>query len=326
MQNRIVAIDEDAWTNISNLRHLPPSFTLEGYRVAVHNQPRLQIQGVEECTNFDLVITMEPWEELQTEQQVILPRLPKSAQLANLNRRIRQGRFLRFIPTPVYKSLDVRDTESWAHTGEFPRWVVVKPEHGAKGKSQFLIDTRYMTPDGLLNTLRDCDTYGDLCQAFPHLKRGEHHNDDGEKLIHNQRYILQMYVEDVASEQRVLWYVDHNHDVQAFVFDRERGSNDDKIFGQATGARVYYEEGMPAGKPLAEYYAHSSQLCDELLDLIRHTGLEMGSMDVYRTHNGHYGIFEYCNQFGTRGDASWYTQFHMQAVLSWLKLSDRLGS
>lgn len=316
----VVALQFD---HLTNLNHLPPRFEVKGgsskdpvtYHVTTHGEPRYEVAGEKVITNFDVMIANQhretadgiPWSELLPQQVAVIPRLDKVTQALRINGfKLPEGSGHRKIAT--YSSDSAKLDQAYSFGTKIKGSVVIKPRHGARGIGHFVVNTDQISIGMLVHDIRDTSVaIEDLVKKYaPHVTYHggmENYGDEGRSNLLQQGMAVQERVPNVKAEYRVL--LDGNS-VPFAVLPRTRykkvtGEADSHghDYDQATGTSVFLDsayKGMKLEDALTKP-AHHKAFCK----LVKGVVPALNSVDLFVTEDDEWGIFEYCNQFGTVG-------------------------
>jgi len=316
----VVALQFD---HLTNLRHLPPRFEVKGgskrdpvmYHVTTHGEPRYEVAESGAITNFDVLIANQffetadgiPWRELLPEKVAVVPRFDKISQALRINGfKLPEDSGHRKIAT--FSSDSAKNDQAYSFGTKIKGSVVLKPRHGARGVGHFVADTDKISIGMLIHDIRDQNIpVADIVTKYtPHVTYHggmENYDNEGRSQLVSQGMAVQERVSGVKDEYRVL--VDGNSEVFA-VLPRSRykmvtggeGAHGHD-YDQATGTSVFLDsayKGMSLEEALPKP-AHLKAFCK----LVKAVVPPLNSVDLFVTEDGEWGIFEYCNQFGTVG-------------------------
>lgn len=293
MQNQevvVVAIRADGAPNIITL---PPDLVVDDKRIVIHFDPVWELTKDGYDANFDILIDVgQVGDGYEHPELVLKDRYVSHKRFTKVEQYL-LARTLKTSPIAlprVYRTVigNHRTNYNALNIGATD-WVVVKSLNGARGKEQALV------PGHLLHTfMREAAneaTLETLQKQFPTVQFTGSHSDtpDSDKMpyFYSGGFLVMEYVPDIKTEYRVL--------VGGSSFCiRERKINGDQ-YRQANvdvTTRVYDEETQYKG--LEELL--SWEEARSVRRLAQHVGLNLGSMDLYRTENG-LGLFEFSPQF-----------------------------
>lgn len=333
MKRLIVAYDS---ASLTNFNHASPSFTIGDVEVLVHASPYIAIDGDKVDTNFDLLIqsglTPTPGAGLLEQHQVVdLPRHAKSRQVIEVNRIAEK------IAAQHYLSVLTRYCNKFSYTtpttggiADLGRHVVIKPEHGARGIGQYVVDTHAVSIENVLKALENklLPSQKEIQQLFPKgvflATDKERSAGVGQAALTDQNYIVQGIVPSVVAEVRVLLSpVSPNLYIDRTII--KKGTSG-VSYSQATGADGSAK--VTASQLSATNFSkHFGDLVclsaieeiEEFLDMMKSSICPFGSVDLFVTETGDWGVFEYGNQFGSAAyHPQKITDLHQQTILHWL--------
>ena len=333
MKRLIVAYDDHA---VNNFQHAPARFKRGNVEVLVHADPRIDIDGVEVVTNFDLLINsgLGPVKGsgfLDQSALVTLPRHSKSRQMVELHKiTVRQESFHYIQPLTRYCNQHTWTGTSVGGTVDLGRYVVIKPEDGARGIGQYVVDTKRTKIATVLTAIKDgllpnadaiAEMYGDTVFLATDKEKDEN---EGAEVIVSQGYIAQSVIPDIVAECRVLISpAGPNVYLDRTIRNKSKGG---VTYSQATGADA------DSGKAVTrlehtQFNKHIPEIgrdtyIAEINNFLYEMSLDVcpfGSVDLFITREGKWGIFEYCNQFGTIGyQPRQMSDYHSDAIFHWL--------
>lgn len=317
---------------INNFDSLGPSFTLElksgPISIKTHNDPRYELTedgGV--VTNFDLMISSGyhnayreiKWADIIIDNRlIVLPRKSKLKQALILNNAAKELKInnYRSIKTASNNVAGTKDINLFSFGNAFSGKVVIKPLDGARGIGHILMDTNMYQPYHVLDFILKSKVVDVeiLQETFPgvvfttarELSQGE-----GVQSLRDYGVVMQEFVPNIKEEYRIIFTPDD----QCYAIPRPISDSS------------YPQPEQPSHNPhtLQEMKQTFNELPKALiLDLkkiLRKIDLEFGSLDLFITDDGQWGIFEYCNQFGINGinlqDAR---QLHRNVLAHWLNI------
>lgn len=330
----IVAIEKIKHMN--NFKHLPPAFEFSHgkykYNVIIHHNPHAEFQGTKFVTNFDLLITNAVRSIFNAIQQhchftmVNLVRYSKLEQAVMMSALIPTGGNIEnFHHINTYSRLenDVTMTElkqkidesGWFFGGNFDpvKRYVIKPMHGAGGYGQIVFKPSEVSVDALLCELMiPTNGLDKLKELFPGVIFTNEDNPNafskGIEYIKEQGCVLQEVVENIQDEYRGL--ISPNGLVH--FYKRTRSGEG---FQQATGMTNVLRNDGKVSMLDAENFQH----LNELKVVIEYLNIEFGSIDVFTTTDGKWGILEWCNQFGTVAYSPYsQKEYHVDCIKQWI--------
>lgn len=207
-------------------------------------------------------------------------------------------------------------------TADITEWVV-KPQHGARGLGQVLLQsTRQLLAKNvaeLHKKMGDASRSDTEVQIDGLSTVGERRPGESVAAYNENGVFIQEYINNIYREYRLLVTPDE----YALVERERRPSAPGSTYLQATGclttghtklkvwdrAAVERDGVVPYGKQM--------QLINEL-------GIQFGSVDLFETHNAGWGIFEWSNEFGVEGIDIEDTQAFLQRGIA--SLCKRAGA
>lgn len=297
-------------SNMNNFRHLPNTFNYGGDFVRVHRNPEVNIAGNQLDCNFDLLITDQyyskasigiRWEDLLPANMLVrLNRPPKPAQAMQMLAIAHRNdlRHYRHVPTWLNTGLRKGADVPWVFGHGFKGRCVIKHLNGARGIGQIMFDADRIPVDTVVHAARGGkDALLKLKERFPTLSiptsRGKSEEEPFDLL--KEDVFLQEVVEDVVAEYRMLLRPDGNH----WVFNRDRKPQDGfeqacGVFDEFTPENSHWSLGQEEAHPLRKHER-------DIQCMFRELGMTYGSVDLFTTADGQWGVFEHSNQFGTMG-------------------------
>lgn len=295
MSNIIVAV-----TNSFNdtVTVLPPSAYIDGVgQVSFHNNPRLEFDGAVISRNFDHHIDFritknKLHQELLEECYNHYPRLKRRTQYLNVFQFNKDRAVEDQITIPHYYMATLREGEHVSITNfGIPncKKVVIKEQLGARGSNQVVVPTNMLTT--LLKHSKG-KTLGEVKDMFPDLIYTDNSNWDMMFFDDPNDLFISELLTNVKSEYRLLVGGDR-------IYGRER----------TIKAGPYPQANLEVDKfhTVQEVvYERIEDMFDEslvatLYDFVKFIDLPIGSVDLYSTTDGTWGIFEYSTQFAFHG-------------------------
>lgn len=314
-QKRIITVVTDPFIN--NLDVLGVSYKLsKDIEVRIHRHPQVNIRGTDVSYNFDIMISNGGNNEgfnfgnvLPSHRYVKLARYDKFSQAIRLLNAYEAYRHEndnaaclhgKFIPVPTW-FVGLNGTRSFPNVSGK---VVIKPQDGARGIGQFVIDTKYInlhqfnkTLDKYLVGEHTTEAFQKFLDGFQghvsYYSRDEDKPGEGLECLKTQGGIVQSFIPNVSAEYRIITGADS----KPVYFQRRKVRDEDSAYPQATGGGDVIDveanrdnpfESDPQASKLFEY------LCQTVIG-------PLNSIDLFITGDGHWGIFEFCNQFGVSG-------------------------
>lgn len=277
---------------------LPPSAYIDEIgNVIFHNNPRVEFDGVNLVTNFDVTIDFRITKnklhaELMGDKYHHYPRLKRRTQYLNVYKFNEDRLPEQQITIPHYYMATLREGEHVAIANfGIPKCdkVVIKEQLGARGSNQVVVPTNMLTT--LLKHSKG-KTLAEVKDMFPDLIYTDNSNWDMLFFDNPNDLFVSELISNVKSEYRLL--VGGNK-----IYGRERtikagpypqaNLDTDKFH---TVQEVTYE-------PIEDMF--DVTLVDTLYDFAKFIDLPIGSIDLYSTTDGKWGIFEYSTQFAFHG-------------------------
>lgn len=277
---------------------LPPSANIENVgQVLFHNNPRLEFDGADISANFDHHIDFritknKLHQELLGEAYTHYPRLKRRTQYLNVFQ-FNKGRPVdQQITIPHYYMATLREGEHVGITNfGIPKCdkVVIKEQLGARGSNQVVVPTNMLTT--LLKHSKG-KTLGEVSEMFPDLIYTDNSNWEMKFFDDPNDLFISELLTNVKSEYRLLVGGDR-------IYGRER----------TIKAGPYPQANLEVDKfhSVQEVtYERIEDMFDEALvktlyDFVAYIDLPIGSVDLYSTTDGTWGIFEYSTQFAFHG-------------------------
>lgn len=311
---RVITVVTDPLIN--NFDVLGASFKLnDDIEIRTHRHPQVNIRGTEVSYNFDIILTnggvqggFSFHNVLPDHRCVKLPRYDKFTQAIRLLNAYDyfteqyevSSRLSKFIPVPTWYVGVVGNRSFPNLTGK----VVVKPQDGARGVGHFVVDTKFVN---LFQFSKKLDkyleeeyaelTFKNFLKGFAghvsYYSRDENMVGEGLLCLKTQGAIVQSLIPNVSAEYRIITGADGKP-----VYHQRRQVRDpDSDYPQATGGGDVIDVQANREDPFSsDTEAHKLfvYLCQNVIG-------PMNSIDLFITTDGHWGIFEYCNQFGVSG-------------------------
>lgn len=277
---------------------LPPAAYIDGIGdVIFHNNPRVEFDGDNLSKNFDFHIDFKIrrdklHQELMGDSYSHYPRMKRRTQYLNVFK-FNQGRPVESqIVIPHYYMATLRDHEHVGITNfGIPKCekVVIKEQLGARGSNQVVVPTNILTT--LLKHSKG-KTLGEVKDMFPDLIYTDNSNWEINFFDHPSELFISELLTNVKSEYRLLVGGDK-------IYGRERtikagpypqaNLETDKFH---TVQEVVYE-------PIEDMF--DEDLVKTLYEFVDYIDLPIGSVDLYSTTDGTWGIFEYSTQYAFHG-------------------------
>lgn len=312
---RILTVITDHFIN--NLDVLGINYKLsDEIELRIHRHPVVNIRGTEVSYNFDIMISNGGPNEgfnfgnvLPSHRYVKLARYDKFTQAIQLLNALEDYRAIhksatvlqaKFLPVPTW-FVGINGNRSFPNvTGK----VVIKPQDGARGIGQFVVDTLYInlhqfnkSLDKYLEGEHTEEAFQKFLDGFKghvsYYSRDEDKPGEGLECLKEQGAIVQSFIPDVTAEYRVITGAGG----EPVYFQKRRFRDENSAYPQATGGGDIIDVDARCTNPLAkdvEANALFQYLCRNVIG-------PLNSIDLFITHDGHWGIFEFCNQFGVTG-------------------------
>lgn len=291
----------------------------EDIEVKFHRDPIINMDGTRIKANFDMYIgngdaESERWRKMLAPHQFIdLPRYDKFTQALRLQRGIQAYEKTDhpgdhgFIPVQTWFT----GLNSGNNYPPVAGKMVIKPQDGARGAGQWLVDTNFVNLQyfsaKLTDFVSDVRSNGDevvvkekletfLAKFDGHVSYhsgGEHYATEGFTMLSDQGAVVQSLVPDIEHEFRLITGVDGS---PVYCQRRKIRDNESKL-PQATGGGfvIDHDAVMDWEDLLGSNRRHALRwLCQNVIG-------PMNSLDLFKTKDGGWGILEYCNQFGVSG-------------------------
>lgn len=277
---------------------LPPSAYIDEIgNVIFHNNPRIEFDGANISSNFDHHIDFRITKnklhsELVGDSYNHYPRMKRRTQYLNVFK-FNKGRPLDSqITIPHYYMATLREGEHVGITNfGIPKCekVVIKEQLGARGSNQVVVPTNMLTT--LLKHSKN-KTLGEVKEAFPDLIYTD--NSDWDMMFFsdpNALFVSEL-ITNVKSEYRLLVggkkIYGRERTIKAGPYP-QANLDVDKFH---TVQEVNYE-------PIEVMF--DTALVETLYAFVEYIDLPIGSVDLYSTTDGKWGIFEYSTQFAFHG-------------------------
>lgn len=319
MPTKIVAIENIRF--MDNLHHLPLATTDGDVDIVVHHNPRVEYNGDRCDTNFLYLITNTRNQMVSDDCQVVLERLDKTKQFIKLLDIMANLDIDSSLKVPKFWKRCNREHKSYAMGLGLPAKAVLKTERGARGISQFLVNTEKLdfskfmadaasverSQNGTNGVDEHKMTIDELLRQHPAVLSGDTDRaKDNEKcLFLSQDFFFQEYL-DITAEFRINFAVCDNF-LEVFTYTRK--TDNAKVFKRARMDSTTPEKGKAF---LTKHLG--AGIANDLFKIIANMSPYIGSMDIAKTKDGVY-ILEYCNQFGTAVNPGPYAELHTD----WLK-------
>lgn len=312
---RVITVVTDPLIN--NLDVLGASFNLsETIEVRFHRHPQINIRGNDVSYNFDIMISNGGSDQgfnfgnvLPPHRYVKLARYDKFSQAIRLlnacedyKQQNKAFDYLhsKFIPVPTW-FVGLQGSRSFPNiTGK----VVIKPQDGARGVGQFVVDTTYVNLnqfnkklDKYLTTTHTDEAFKVFLDGFAgnvaYYSRDEDTPGEGLQCLKEQGGIVQSFIPNVSAEYRIITGADS----KPLYFQRRKMRDVESDYPQATGGGDVIDVKANRDNPF-DQDTDAKKLFEYLCQTVIGP---LNSIDLFITGDGHWGIFEYCNQFGVSG-------------------------
>jgi len=279
-----------------NILGVMPRFSVSETEVIVHYSPVYDVATGDK--NFDILIDMQdyhssPYFKYLSHENFYFsnPRYSKTEQAIKIARaskglesfkNVKTYLTLRNGPAPEGKRIYEVSTTPSSPNG----MVVVKLEDGARGLGQVVIPAFQL--QRFLALAGDAKDSKELREWFPDIILGRLEN---EKKLGNLfgKYSVMVceYVDNITQEYRILF--------NGFDFKGYWRTRNDNEYSQANiDLSNHKKEIVP------DFIEHDiPEVATDVTNVINKLGMRFGSIDLFLTSDGKWGIFEYCNQWGT---------------------------
>jgi len=299
-------------TGVDNLYHLPPYLEVDERPVMIHHNPAVRMMGNKFQANAHIFADfLNPNGDTDALAKIgfgrnyhPIRRYAKSHQVALLEAyKLRNPKSLLHdirIPTTMgnfntahsgqylMSPLDHLGTTLGPDEFSITDRVVVKPEHGARGRGHALTNVANLRrllvdidlPLSELKTL-----YPDVIFTDPDPNSQDQKEKEEMVLFQPGDFVVSEYIDNVVAEYRVLFGGD-----TVYMAERERegdGYLQANLNNKQRGSRTF-------DKLEKDHYVY--RLTKEIASAQK---LPLGSIDFFKTDDGEYGFFECCPQFGT---------------------------
>lgn len=322
MENVTVAITNNHGTN--NINILPPQFVGDGINIKIHYNPIINLATQQ--ANFDILIdfTLDgqksefeilkelsskiPYYEIKRESKItqmvkinnVINRLPvpksnsKPLKLVRFSKVI--GNSISSMPLSEFPSLHTRNND----------WLVVKIDNGARGLGQAVVNK--INLNSFLSECKELDKLSELKTKFPSVKFGNTEGDDDTNYFKTFPLVVCQYIPNIEKEYRILV-----NGKEIFGYERILNNNSD-----------YKQANLDKNKPIDYSFTPvrlSKLISDKhtymlIKSAISNLGIDFGSVDLFKTADGQYGIFEYSPQFGMHEiDPDFLEKFHRDFIV-----------
>lgn len=282
----------------SNFKHLPQQFIRSGVRFVIHTDPVRENDVEGEVTNYDLLLDVAP-NTVYVDADFISGRPAKSEQAKRLQKWAVETGAKHFIAVKTLNKTPSPMNPYDFHT--LSAKVLIKSEAGARGLGHIIFDTRRGSMFKFLCTLRQANEVGKVKSLLEEYEDCiEFHsgfvNDSDEPyrtLTEQEVYVCEL-IEGIENEVRLI--TDMIGEPRLIKL-RKRYSNligankDGSGYLQASGAN---QDNSTNIECIGDIYP---QYKEEILRFLKKTP-KFNSIDLFFTAQG-WGVFEYCNQFGT---------------------------
>lgn len=235
---------------------------------------------------------------------IYLERLPKSAQQLKIASAISALKLSKFRTTRTYGTYRANGLMDTSHYPKLSGKVIVKPENGTRGECHVVVDCDLLSPVVIgiaINAFGDKEEMAKLMSTYGGALSFHNGHSNPESRKHDV-FAIQEYVPDVVNEYRII--TTHDADVGLICHrtrDRTQIVDCDvkSSYMQATGithdkTQMSVVDATLPDAPVPSFY-------DEVRAVTKALGCRLGSLDIYITSEGKWGIFEYSNEYGTMG-------------------------
>lgn len=277
---------------------LPPSAYIDEIgNVIFHNNPRIEFDGASISSNFDHHIDFRITKnklhsELVGDSYNHYPRLKRRTQYLNVFKFNKDRPIESQITIPHYYMATLREGEHVGITNfGIPKCdkVVIKEQLGARGSNQVVVPTNMLTT--LLKHSKN-KTLGEVKEAFPDLIYTDNSDWDMMFFADPNALFVSELITNVKSEYRLLVggkkIYGRERTIKAGPYP-QANLDVDKFH---TVQEVNYE-------PIEDMFDEA--LVETLYAFVEYIDLPIGSVDLYSTTDGKWGIFEYSTQFAFHG-------------------------
>lgn len=303
---------------LNNLSMLPPKYNYENSvgEVVFHSDPRAELQHGTIVANVDALL------DFRMDIDIAITQVFGNMcyNYRKPSKQTQHFRLIRFNETygqeGLYKLETPRQFVTWAGTHQDDahplsrfgvidcKQVVIKPQYGARGSNHVVVASHMVQT--LLKSITT-QTGEELLQAFPGiiLSRGscltEPLFDDLSDLVITEK------LEHVLQEWRLLFAAGKIYSRERHITPGEYAQSNLCVDVNPNIPEVYYT-------PLKET-DFPQELKDYLSEFVKFIKLPFGSVDLYLTAEGNYGIFEYSEQFGFHGaNHAFIRQLHLDGI------------
>jgi hypothetical protein len=286
-----------------NFRHLPLVFEAqsrgEPTRFVIHDSPKEEQRNARRVGNYDLLIDLGYTTQFEN-ADYISRRQNKIAQAVKLQEIATKIGAKWFEPVRVL--CKGPNPSNMFDMVDLPDKVLIKSTDGARGVGHIVFDNTKASIFKFLVHLRNggqhqakevLNEYRDAIEVHT----GQlHKHDEVIDVLTSQQLMITAIVEDVTEEARV---VTNHVGAPALIKMRERKHNVQEGFDKGTGYLQATGANRSDDTLLTSLYQirRDSPMMDEITEFLGHLP-PLNSVDLFFTKTG-WGIFEYCNQFGT---------------------------
>lgn len=311
------------------LTELPREIIKDDYRILIHSDPIVIQDGYSVKKNFDLIYG------LYSRTYTVINSISKNTPDKNIphfkeHSICKHSQFVKLthILNDIYRDnptlnklilprvfiseylIDVYGTfiNNFEDSG-LPKKVLLKPVFGARGCSHALVPIELLhnfildTTDLSVTQLRE--KYPDVVISEPYLftiptdkkefQKLIKETEDNEILGRGERYMINEYMEDVESEYRVV-------SCDGTTFVRKRSINGVKGYKQANLSQFIEEPKLldQLNSPYNKFeLIENTDLPKIVSEVISKLDSLLLAIDIFKTKDGKFGVFEYQSQFGT---------------------------
>ena len=318
MKTYIVAFDDI--NAINNFKHVPCRFIKDDIEVVIHLNPIAEISASEYILNYDLLISSHHFTETAKicsngipypeNNRVFLQRYSKIEQAVGLKQIAKKLSLSNFYTLDIWVTAN---DSNWAFNNAPTKCFIIKCNDGARGIGQILVKDNIPLSE-LLNAINDCEmTTEKLLQQFPSIiynTEGENYANEGLNMLRQQGFHAVEYIPNIVSEYRFT-IINNNlcYPVKRFV----KTTSDYK---QVTGAPAVRDSTISEFGNVNEL----KPFMEEINAVISQLNIKFGSCDIFVMDDGRWGLFEFCNQFGTSAyDPEDMIEIHQDFIISQIK-------
>lgn len=297
-------------------------------------------------TQIDFAINNNSLRYLHQDKQVVIYRWNKPEQALFLHEWAEQSKtkYMHLIPTFTVRNYRPRVEPHQLGYDYPPGRYLVRPQNGARGIGQMIVDTTKIRMQDALNHIHDED-FGKV-ESMPegiNLFHGHiRHENEGWEYLKTGDYFIQKVVDNVTAEFRVVLGAGK---IDA-IFERPRETSDssgsyaavshkadkllwiDKALGGWSVEEILNSKVAPAiaaggVRRTVSPLIQAQRVVREAIQFIEESIPHYNSVDLFVTADGRWGIFEFCNQFSA---VDFKTDEFVRLMKKWLRelLQDRM--